>query len=292
MKFPNILTNINISILKIAPILIGTVLVSSPSLAASFASSESKVTIDNFSKNPDGVVEIESTAESFSINGGETNADALAEANFVSVPANAYNFSKSVVEGTGNSFFALAESTATVIGNFSILPEEKFSFDFEVYFKLKTSINSLNESANAGGDVSFFIFEIIGEDTPILLDSFTVSGNLQTAGDNDFFDYTQNIDGNNFTIIDDDDSVDHSFSFGSLEEYVSAFFDGSYEITFDSNQIINILLLEVKRNYAQVSAPEPSTTIAFLLFSAVGVSTRFKSRINRTLSKMRNDYEV
>lgn len=279
MKFPNILTNINISIFKIAPILIGTVLVSSPSLAASFASSESKVTIDNLSKNPDGVVAVESTVESFSINGGETNADALAEANFVSVPANADNLSKSVVEGTGNSFFARAESASAVLGNFSILPGETFSFDFMVDFNLKTSINSLNKSANAGGDVSFFILEIVGEDTDILLDSFTVSGNLQTAGDNDFFDFTQNIDGNNFTIIDD--SVD--LSFGSLEEYVSASFDGSYQITFDSNQIINILLLEVKANYAQVSAPEPSTTIAFLLFGALGVSTRFKSRINRTL---------
>ncbi|NES02078.1 MAG: hypothetical protein F6K22_04060 [Okeania sp. SIO2F4] len=278
MKFPNILTNINISIFKIAPILIGTVLVSSPSLAASFASSESKVTIDNFSKNPYEVVEVESTAESFSINGGETNASALAEANFVSVPANAYNLSKSVVEGTGNSFFALAESASAVLGIFSILPGETFSFDFEVEFDLKTSIDSLNESANAGGDVSFFILGSIGEDTPILLDSFTVSGNLETAGDNDFFDFPQNIDGNNFTIIDDVD-----FSFGSLEEYVSASFDGSYQITFDSNQIINILLLEVKANYAQVSAPEPSTTIAFLLFGALGVCTRFKSRINRTL---------
>ncbi len=283
MKFLNILTNINILIFKTAPILIGTVLVSSPSLAASFASSESKVTIDNFSKNPD-IAGVESKAEPFvSGNGSETDADAFAEANFVSVPANADNFSKSVVEGTGNSFFALAQSTATVIGNFSILPGETFSFDFLVDFNLETSIDSLNESADAGGDVSFFIFEIVGEDTPILLDSFTVSGNLETAGDNDFFDYTQNIDGNNFTIIDD--SVDHSFSFGSLEEYVSASFDGSYQITFDDNQIIDILLVEVKTNYAQVSAPEPSTTIAFLLFSAVGVGTRLKSRINRTLLK-------
>ena len=152
MKFPNILTNINILIFKTAPILIGTVLVSSPSLAASFASSESKVTIDNFSKNPD-IAGVESKAEPFvSGNGGETKADALAEANFVSFPANADNFSKSVVEGTGNSFFALAESTATVIGNFSIGAGETFSFDFEVDFNLETSIDSLNESANAGGD--------------------------------------------------------------------------------------------------------------------------------------------
>ncbi|MDJ0556111.1 MAG: hypothetical protein QNJ68_17075 [Microcoleaceae cyanobacterium MO_207.B10] len=280
MKFPDIRTKI--SIFKSVPIIIGTVLLSSPSLAASFASFEGRVTIDNFSENP-YKVGVETNAEIFvSENGGEAYADAFAEANFVADPnvaANADNSSSSDVSGTGSNFFALGESTARVIGDFSIEAGEKFSFDFLIDFDLETSIdNSSDASANAQGNVSFFIFETIAEDTPILLDFFGVSGNLETPGDNDFFGGTQNIVASNFTIIDS--LVDESF--GGNEEYVSAFFDGSYQRTFDGEQTRNIRLVEVKANSAQVqSTPEPSTTIAFLLFSGLGVATGLKSKGNR-----------
>jgi len=267
------------TIFKTIPIIIGTVLLSSPSLAASFASSKDKVTIDNFSKNP-YQVGVDTNAEFFvSENGGEAYADAFATANFVADPgvaANANNSSKSEAGGTGSNFFALGESTARVIGDFFIEAGETFSFDFLLDFELETSIdNNLDESANAQGNVSFFIFETIAEDTPILLDFFGVSGNLETPGDNDFFGFTQNIAASNFTIIDS--LVDESF--GGNEEYVSAFFDGSYQRTFDGNQTRNIRLVEVKANSAQVqSTPEPSTTIAFLFFGALGVATRLKSK--------------
>ncbi|MDJ0516875.1 MAG: hypothetical protein QNJ74_11690 [Trichodesmium sp. MO_231.B1] len=276
-KFLNILTNS--LIFKTAPILIGTVLVSSPSLAASFASFKGQVKIDNFSENPDETeVEIIFVTE----NEGEAYANVFAEANFVTDPgvaANADNSSISEAGGTGSNFFALAESIARVIGDFSIEAGETFSFDFLVDFDLETSIeNNSNESANARGNVSFFIFETTDEDTPILLDFFRVSGNLETPGDNDFFGSTQNIVASNFTIIDS--LVDESF--GGNEESVSAFFDGSYQRTFDGNQTRNIRLVEVKANSAQVqSTPEPSTTIAFLLFSALGVATGLKSKTNQ-----------
>ncbi|MGD1806638.1 hypothetical protein ACP6PL_14525 [Dapis sp. BLCC M126] len=280
MKFTNILTNI--LIFKTAPILIGTVLVSSPSLAASFASSKGEVIIDGFSKNP-YQVGVETNAEEFFVfgDGDQAYVDAFAEANFVADPSGADNTSSSEAGGTGSNFFALGESTARVIGDFSILPGETFEFDFEVYFDLKTSIdNSSDESANAEGNVSFFIFDTTAEDTPILLDFFGVSGNLETPGDNDFFGSTQNIVPSNFSISPSS-SVNESF--GGNKESISAFFDGSYQRTFDGNQIRNIRLVEIKANSAQVqSTPEPSATIAFILFSAVGVSTRFKSRINRT----------
>ncbi|NEQ40698.1 MAG: hypothetical protein F6K40_32535 [Okeania sp. SIO3I5] len=275
MKFPSIPTKI--LIFQTVPIIIGTVLVSVPSLAASFASSKGKVIIDHFSENPDRVG-ADANAEIFlSENGSEVYADAFAEANFVAYPgvaANADNSSASEVGGTGSNFFALGQSTTRVIGDFSI--EEKFSFNFMVDFDLETSVeNNSDESANAQGNVSFFIFETIAEGTPILLDFFGVSGNLESPGDNDFFSSTQNIVPSNFTILD---SRVHE-SFGGNEEYVSAFFKGSYLRTFDGNQTRNIRLVQVKANSAQVqSTPEPSTTVAFLLFSVLGVATGLKSQ--------------
>lgn len=275
MKFPSIT---NILIFKTAPILIGTVLASSPSLAATFAFSQGNVTIDNFSKNPYRVG-AEANAEFFvAADNGEAYADAFAEANFVANPdvaANADNSSTSEAGGTGRSFFALAESTARVIGDFWIGAGETFSFDFLVDFDLETSIDrDSGESANAKGNVSFFIFETTAGGTPILLDYFGVSGNLETPGNNDFFTPTMS----NFTLVDS--LVDKSF--GGKEEYVSAFFDGSYHRGFSGVRTRNLRLVEVKANYAQVqSTPEPSTILAFLLFSALGVATGFKSRINK-----------
>jgi hypothetical protein len=279
MKFPSIT---NTLIFKTAPILIGTVLASSPSLAATFAFSQGNVTIDNFSKNPYRVG-VETNAEIFvSENGGEAYADAFAEANFVADPdvvANADNSSTSVAEGTGRSFFALGESSARVIGDFWIEAGETLSFDFLVDFNLETSIDrDSGESANAKGNVSFFIFETTAQGTPIfLLDYFGVSGNLETPGNNDFFTPTDNSM-SNFTLVD---SLVNK-SFGGGEEYVSAFFDGSYQKAFGGDRTRNLRLVEFKTNYAQVqSTPEPSTTLAFLLFSALGVATGFKSRINK-----------
>ncbi len=166
------------------------------------------------------------------------------------------------------------------MGDFSIEAGETFSFDFLVDFDLETSVeNNSDKSANAQGNVSFFIFETIAEDTPILLDFFGVSGNLESPGDNDFFSSTQNIVGSNFTIIDS--LVDESFC--GNEKYVSTFFDGSYQRTFDGNHTINIRLVQVKANSAQVkSTHEPSTTVAFLLFSVLGVATGLKAQTNCT----------
>ncbi len=281
-KFLNILTNSLIS--KTAPIVIGTVLVSSPSLAASFASSEANVTIDNFSENP-YQVGVDTNSEIFlSEYESEVYADAFATAIFEGTPgveAFAHNSSKSQAGGAGNNFFALGQSGARVIGDFLIEAEEELSFDFFVDFALETSIDNISdEIANAEGGVSFYIFDTTDEDTPILLDFFGVSGNLSTPGNNDFFGSSENIIASNFTIDEEESWVNQSF--GGNEESVLAFFDGSYLRTFEGDQTRNIRLVEVKGNYAQVkSTPEPSTTIAFVLFSALGVATGLKSKRNR-----------
>jgi hypothetical protein len=238
---------------------------SAPTIAATFASSEATVTINNFSHNPfDSDVITDTFTNVFAANGSSVNTDTDAAASFVTAPATAFNSSFSSSDGTGNEYTGTADSFAGVLGNFNINSGETFSFDFDASLSLATSIdNPQTEFANASGTVSFTLYDTSNVDNWILLDSFEISSNIATTG-NDFLNFDDS-NSNQFTFND----VSLNPNFGGDREGATASTEGIFSRTFD--RAANLTLVEVKENSSSVAVPEPSIIFGTMLgFLAVG----------------------
>ncbi|MEH1814493.1 MAG: PEP-CTERM sorting domain-containing protein [Nostoc sp.] len=250
------------------PAIATSILATLPSQAATFASSESKFNINNFSSSPLDVRTLIDNVTTAISTGGQVTADANAEAKF-NVDANnsASNLSFSQAEGHGYGYTGSAESFAAIIG-YDFIVEKEFSFDFSGLFKLKTSIDdAVTERANARGE---FLYELYDSDTGNLLDSFKISGNLSTIGNNDAFVFEPS---SNITL----DSSQTDTSFGGTKEDASTSFKGKYSRTFDKST--RLFLKESKSNQVSVyTIPEPSTILGSLfscaMFGAVSIRKR------------------
>ncbi|MEH2039459.1 PEP-CTERM sorting domain-containing protein [Nostoc sp.] len=250
------------------PAIATSILATLPSQAATFASSESKFNINNFSSSPLDVRILTDTFTNTISTGGQVTADANAEAKF-NIDANnsASNLSFSQAQGQGDGYTGSAKSFAGIIG-YDFTVDKEFSFDFSGFFKLKTSIDdALTESANAYG---LFSYQLYDSDSNELLDSFNIYGNLSTLGNNDAFAFEPS---SNITF----DLSKTDKSFGGTEEYASAIFKGKYSRTFDKST--RLLLKEYKSNQVSVyTVPEPSTILGSLfsctMFGAVSIRKR------------------
>ncbi|MGB6295844.1 MAG: PEP-CTERM sorting domain-containing protein [Rivularia sp. (in: cyanobacteria)] len=252
------LENIKNFLLLAAPIAASSVLLSSPSFAATFAFSQGEVLFPEFSQSPSNVkVRAEADAQTIG-EGGIVGAIAEAEAIFLIEPAVAFNSSLSAAFGESQDYLGVAESKASVIGNFDIEANTNFSFDFISNLELATSIdNPPKESARASGDISFALVDIESND---VLDYFNLLGNIVTEGDDDF------------VALQKSDNVILGEPFGArvsgdLEEIIAVSIEGSLERFFVDET--TVALVEVKRNRAEVKVPEPSATVALLLASGV-----------------------
>lgn len=230
-----------------------------PTIAATFASSEATVTIDNFSHNPfDSDVITDTFAEVFAANGSSVNTDTDAVASFVTAPASSFNSSFSSSDGTGNEYTGTADSFAGVLGNFSVDNGETFSFDFDANLSLATSIdNPQTEFANASGTVSFALYDTSNVDNWVLLDSFEISSNITTTG-NDFLNFDDS-NSSQFTF----NNVSLTPDFGGNREGATASTDGIFSRTFD--RAANLTLVEVKENRSSVAVPEPSIILGTIV---------------------------
>jgi hypothetical protein len=257
-----------------------------PSTAAIIAGSAAEVTIDNFSHRPTETgtstnIYTETTANSGSVI-SQANADAFFISNCHELLA--ANLSKSEVAGSGSNYSGLAQSQATVIGDFDIDAAETFSFNFQTILHLLTSVdNRQSERASASGSISFWLINTV---TNILLDSFQLASGLDSSSG-----FYLNLSASNSfhpTKINFNFMAERSATKSLL--YTS----GLYSRTFDS--ATNLRLVEVKNNLAVAKSepvseaeavPEPSTilgTAMFLGFLAKG--RKLKNKLSEVKSKV------
>ncbi len=257
-----------------------SMLAASPSQAATFASSRGLFNFTNFSQSPFSVVTDTDTKTLAIAKSGMVNALANAQAFFLTTPPLASNSSLSQTFGENKDYLGIANSQATVIGNFDVDAGTNFSFDFLANLRLLSSIdNPPAENARASGDISFFLADINNQN---ILDFFSLVGNVVTEGDNDFIAYqnSENITLNNSNIISD---------FGGKQEFAQASIQGSFN-RFFSNPT-KIAIIEVTRNRVRVAVPEPSTNIALFL-SAIVITATFKRKQKVTLNTRKKAVEV
>lgn len=255
-----------LSILKkflvvVTPAIAGSILVTSPSQAASIAHAESRFNINNFSSSPLDISTLTNTVTTAISTGGEVSANAQAEAKF-NVDANnsASNWSLSQAQGQGYGYTGSANSLAGIIG-YSFQVDKEFSFDFSGLLNLNTSIkDAVTESANASGQLALQLYD---NDTGNLLDSFSVYGKLSTPDDSDIFNLQSS---SNISLDLSKTSVNSSF--GGTQEYAYTTFDGKYFRIFD--RPTSLTLVQAKVSDAKVhSVPEPTTILGSLFSSTM-----------------------
>ncbi|MEG4119263.1 PEP-CTERM sorting domain-containing protein [Microcoleus sp. N9_B4] len=249
-----------------------------PSSAATIASSAAAVTIDNFSHTPTDTGTSTNTNTQAITNSGAVISQANAEAFFISNCHEllAANLSQSEVIGSGNNYSGLAQSQAAVIGEFFIDAEETFSFNFQTFLALLTSVdNPQSERARANGSISFLVINTV---TNILLDSFQFAIGLDSSSGF----YANALVSNSFkpTQINFNFLADGSAATSLL--YTS----GVYSRTF--NSATNLTVVEVKNNIAEAEAvPEPSTVLGTALFLGLFLRQRqHKKKMSEVKSKV------
>src|SRR6476661_1512829 len=232
-----------------------------PSSAATIAGSAAEVAIDNFSHTPTYTGTSTNTNTQAIANSGAVISQANAEAFFISNCHEllAANLSQSEVIGSGNNYSGLAQSQAAVIGDFFIDAEETFSFTFQTFLALLTSVdNPQSERARANGSISFWVINTV---TNLLLDSFQFAIGLDSSSGF----YANAFVSNSFK------PTQINFNFLAQESAAASllYTSGVYSRTFNSPT--NLRLVEVKNNIAKTEAeaeavPEPSTVLGTAIF--------------------------
>ncbi len=254
--------------------------------AATIAGSAAEVSINNFSQRPTETGTSTNTNTQTIANSGFVISEAKADAVFISNCHEllAANLSKSEVAGSGSNYAGLAQSQATVIGDFDIDAQETFSFNFQTVLNLLTSVdNRQSERASASGNIFFWLINTV---TNILLDSFQLASSLDSSSG-----LSLNLSAsNNFTPTNINLNFLTQGSATSMRFYTS----GVYSRTFESGT--NLRLVEVKNNIAVAKSelvseaeavPEPTTilgTIMFLGFIAKG--RKLKNKLSEITSKI------
>ena len=283
-----------------APIIAGSTLNATPTLAATFASSSSTANLFDFSHTPvSGSLSVNADAQGFSLDGfdpGSTidngdsisssagngsifaNADASGALIFDEDPAEAFNSTTSEVGGDSREYLFLAQSQAEVVGNFFFDTASLFSFDFIISSLIDTQIdNPLSEFVGAGANISFAIFGGTSQSNQSLLDTFSLSALLFSQGPD--VGTTLQQSSNNFDV---DVFADEDFGDSQTEESIFFFAEGSYQRSFDANSYVTVV--EVKNNAAAVAVPEPFASSIAISLLVMGGTMGMRSKLNRKQS--------
>ena len=278
-------------LLLVTPLIATSTFLPSPSQAATFASSQGELNFTNFSE-PFSIIGIQNQAETFSFaNGGSVNAQNInAVTNSTDEPPSASTSALSQASGDSKDYLGTAKTQAKIVGNFDVEPGQLFSFDFSSALDLQTAIDAPPvENAKASGNISFELFDTTDIPEPSLedfvsgllsnttnsiqknpLDFFSLTGNLNTLGNDNFI---TNQKSQNVTLTEDKE-----FSFGGNEEFATDFVKGSLQRSFDRKA--NLTLVALRSTEARVTAPEPSTNLALVLFfGLLAVATKGKRKI-------------
>ena len=284
-------------LLFVTPIFAGFAMTALPSKAATFASSRGFLETE-FSQN--SLVTETATNTNALTNAGSNSsvtAEALADATFVSdssVPLScvsgslrtpaACNVSLSQAEGKGNTYFGLGQSDSKVIGNFSVKAGDVLSFDFLTGLSLEKATDNLDsEYASASGKVGFQLYD---DKSNTLLNSFKISGNLNPAGSN----FLLNYQGNKSLTFNQIATSINTTSGGNQE--IQTLVRGSYSRNFNSqtepiligNQTNKVSVGEPQSSTVRV--PEPSSTLAFLLFGLGCMGVKAKKKASQANSNL------
>ncbi|MEC4880857.1 MAG: PEP-CTERM sorting domain-containing protein [Scytonema sp. PMC 1070.18] len=254
------------------PLIASSVLASSPSQAATLAFSEGVTEFINFSQNPLGTSTQTSTNTLAISENDQVRALANAEAFFITTSPRAFNSSVSQAVGDGRDYLGLAESEASIVGNFVVDAGTLFSFDFKANLNLETKIDSPQfENAIAAGGISFALMDMSNQS---IIDFFSLAGYVETPGDMDFIEIpkSDSVTLNNSAI---------NSNFGGNQESVTASIQGSLQRSFTNKT--TFALVEVKRNQTRVTAPEPSTALALLFSGVIGITFTLKSKKQKKL---------
>lgn len=253
---------------------IATLLAAIPARAATFASSEAQFQINNFSINPEEVFNDSlNFAKAVNFNGqGEATANANSNAEFSttadssSEKPQASNISESITTGQGLNYAAIAESFAINSGfNFLVPKGGTFSFDFNAFLKLATSIDNPGaENATADGTIELAIYN---ESDDILLDSILVKSQIATPEGGDSLTFTNS---GNLSLT----NVSLTNSFGGNEEFAQANLIGRYSRTFAEETSLS--LVEFKSNSVTVTAKVPENSNGFILIIVAGIMLVFR----------------
>lgn len=264
-------------VLFVTPLVASSMIAISPSWGATFASSEARVNIDGFSHVPLGINTLTDTQTEAITTNGEVVAEANASANFIAslFQTEAENLSFSQANGEGKSYFGLAQSQAGIIGyNFFVEAGETFSFDFQAFLDIETSIDiSQSESASANGEIFFQLYDSSNITNWQPLESLTIYGSLITPGKGDLLSSKKS---QNFTYNPSETAFQTSF--GGKQESAEASVTGSFSRLFNNSTYLT--LVEIKTNQANVNAipvPESSNMLALLLFGLSSFGYRVRS---------------
>jgi hypothetical protein len=285
-------------LLVITPMIASSVLATPPSLAATLAFAQEELNFTNFSESF-GIIDRQNqantNASTFSEDAQVLTLNQQVQTDFTFTPPQAYTqVGLSLASGQGTSYLGTADTLGQIIGNFNIAPGV-FSFDFTASLNLGTSIDDpLNENARAIGDISFLLFDtsdiapenisdfiaavISGNQSISIdpLDYFSLTGNVNTAGNDDFLAYQNS---QNISLLNESQESD----FGGNEEIATAIINGSYKRSFDNQT--NLTLVAVRKSEVKVAAPEPSTYLGSVVFFVLAaIALKAKRRVNKPVN--------
>lgn len=229
--------------LSVAPLVTGSVFVASPSFAASESCANVSMDFSLFSHNPFEVMTDTVTNTFTTTNDGSAQSFADANAEFITAPSasltTASNTANTYATGDGNSYLGAAQSFAGLGGyKFNVGAGETFSFNFSTFLDLATSADNFStEGANSFGQIAFQVYQN-SDNSATLLDTFFLSGNLNSTNSDDF------VNSNSSQYISYN-SQDIATSFGSGDESIKALFQGNYARTFENQTYLTLVETKV-----------------------------------------------
>jgi hypothetical protein len=277
--------------LLLTPLIATSSLVTSPTQAATLASSQGEFYLKNFSLDP----EVTATVNNANISlNGEVSATNNTNIDFLLEPPEVINTSLSQAFGQNKNYLGLANAEGKVLGNFFVDAGDSFSVDFTAFLDLETSIDEPAENAKASADISFLLYDTTDITDQNLLDNFfaqllsnpksnipknpldffSLSGNLNSFNNNDFLNTKKS---QNITLS----NQDTQFNFGGNAEFATALFTGSLKRSFANPT--NLTFIQVRKTQVKVSVPEPSTSLALLFLCAL-VAVATKAKLKKTTS--------
>ncbi|MCV3214555.1 PEP-CTERM sorting domain-containing protein [Plectonema radiosum NIES-515] len=281
--------------LLVTPLIATSSLVTSPTQAATLASSQGEFYLQNFSLDPEVTATTNNANISTIAKDSEVSATNNANIDFLLEPPEVINKSFSQAFGQNQNYLGLANADGKVLGNFFVDAGESFSVDFTAALDLETSIDKpAAENARASADISFLLFDttdianqgllddfftqLLSDTTPNTkktpLDFFSLSGNLNSFNTNDFITSQKS---EYFTLSKQDTQL----NFGGKAEFATALFTGSIKRSFANPT--NLTFIQVRKSQVKVSVPEPSTSLA-LLFVCALVAIATKSKLKKITS--------
>ncbi len=232
----------------------------SPASAATFAFSQSAVTLSNFSSS--ALTNITIADKNDFVIALSDQADVVSTSTaLASFPlTSALSQARSIVEGTSGRYEGIGTSTAGIIGTFQV--ENLFTFDLRTFLNVGAGVDDPGtEKADAIGSIEIRLEDITDPNAPTLLDELIFKGSA--AGNSPIANFSR--------------SSTSGFSIDSNP--APNIIAGSYRHQF--NRSTTLRLTEIKNHRAAVSTPEPGTLLSLWLAGSAIVFCKKKRQEHR-----------